>query len=100
MAFPCRALVVLLLISAVHAQDGGAKANTTVGWQPWLVGLTAVTVFLFIVFAALIINRVLCTKKEEPDRFGTNLNPDERVAASNAYSNLAVNIDSDKMTSL
>lgn len=31
--------------------------------QPWLVGLTAVVVFLFIVFLLMIINRVLCYKK-------------------------------------
>lgn len=30
---------------------------TSKQWQPWLVGLTAVIVFLFIVFLGLLLNR-------------------------------------------
>lgn len=31
--------------------------------KPWLVGLTAVVVFLFIVFILLLVNRLWCSKE-------------------------------------
>uniref|UniRef100_V9LDB0 Transmembrane protein C19orf77-like protein n=1 Tax=Callorhinchus milii TaxID=7868 RepID=V9LDB0_CALMI len=65
MAFTSPALLLLLLLGAAHAQSGGAKADTVAVWQPWLVGLTAVIVFIFIVFSMLILNRLLCKKKGE-----------------------------------
>ncbi|KAG7515034.1 hypothetical protein JOB18_048158 [Solea senegalensis] len=43
----------------------GARSNVkAASWTPWLVGLTAVVVFLFIVFTILIVRRLL--KKKRP----------------------------------
>ncbi|XP_040393954.1 small integral membrane protein 24 [Cygnus olor] len=63
-------------------------------WQPWLVGLTAVVVFLFIVFVALLANRFWQLRMrrkrgapEEPQAIG-------RLEKA-AYSNAAADRDSD-----
>ncbi|XP_059848374.1 small integral membrane protein 24-like [Hypanus sabinus] len=64
MAFASRILIVLLLTSAVSAQNA-TDGNSAVTWQPWLTGFTAVTVFLFIVFASLIIKRTFCARENE-----------------------------------
>ncbi|XP_078054903.1 small integral membrane protein 24 [Mustelus asterias] len=96
MAFPCRVLVALLLISAVHAQS--AKANSSRAWQPWLTGLTAVTGFLFVVFILLIMNRIFCKRNKESDEQDIILST-ETSAEANAHSNLET-IEEDKRTSL
>ncbi|XP_064353710.1 small integral membrane protein 24 isoform X2 [Dromaius novaehollandiae] len=49
-------LSLLLLVLAATAQ--GQEVTSSNGLQPWLVGLTAVVVFLFIVFLILIANRL------------------------------------------
>ncbi|XP_062888308.1 small integral membrane protein 24 [Mobula hypostoma] len=67
MAFASRILIVLLLTSAVSAQSGG---SSVVAWQPWMTGFSAVTVFLFVIFASLIIKRAFCAKENE--EHGTN----------------------------
>ncbi|KAM4658583.1 small integral membrane protein 24 [Amazona ochrocephala] len=46
-------LVLLALAATTRGQDG-----TVQELQPWLIGLTAVVVFLFIVFILLLINRL------------------------------------------
>lgn len=63
-------------------------------WQPWLVGLTAVVVFLFIVFLVLLANRFWQLRMrrkrgvpEEPQAIG-------RLEKA-AYSNAAADRDSD-----
>ncbi|XP_029770006.1 uncharacterized protein LOC112119651 isoform X2 [Terrapene carolina triunguis] len=70
---PLRAVLFSLLFIASSLAQDGAVQGTTEGsrtLQPWLVGLTAVVVFLFIVVVLMIINRVWCYKKrrneEEP----------------------------------
>ncbi|KAM6369209.1 small integral membrane protein 24 [Pluvialis apricaria] len=51
---PLSLLVLLVLAATAQGQAGtGAKQL-----QPWLVGLTAVVVFLFIVFVLLLVNRL------------------------------------------
>ncbi|XP_028909018.1 small integral membrane protein 24 [Ornithorhynchus anatinus] len=59
----------VLLLSTASAQ----KENGTVRrLQPWLMGLTAVVGFLFIVFILMIINRIWCHKNrsdDEPEAF-------------------------------
>ncbi|EMP26115.1 Transmembrane protein C19orf77 like protein [Chelonia mydas] len=76
------AIVGHLIKDLVH-DFAGAVQGTTEGsrtLQPWLVGLTAVVVFLFIVVMLMIINRVWCYKKrrneeeplEEPAQSSTN----------------------------
>uniref|UniRef100_A0A8C4Y635 Uncharacterized protein n=1 Tax=Gopherus evgoodei TaxID=1825980 RepID=A0A8C4Y635_9SAUR len=62
---PLHALLFsLLFIAASQAQDAGSRTL-----QPWLVGLTAVVVFLCIVVVLMIINRVWCSKKHRWDPF-------------------------------
>ncbi|XP_069734380.1 small integral membrane protein 24 [Phaenicophaeus curvirostris] len=51
---PCSLLVLLLLTAAVQGQTGTGHKEL----QPWLVGLTVVVVFLFIVFVLLLANRL------------------------------------------
>uniref|UniRef100_A0A8C3SQ49 Uncharacterized protein n=1 Tax=Chelydra serpentina TaxID=8475 RepID=A0A8C3SQ49_CHESE len=46
------------LLSALFCSPLGSRML-----QPWLVGLTAVVVFLFVVVVLMIINRVWCYKK-------------------------------------
>nr|XP_005999544.1 PREDICTED: small integral membrane protein 24 [Latimeria chalumnae] len=59
-------LVLLLAVSIVDAQKGGKVAETGgKRLQPWLVGLIAVVVFLFIVFVLMIISKVWCHKDRE-----------------------------------
>ncbi|KAF3691375.1 Small integral membrane protein 24 Precursor [Channa argus] len=69
-------LVLCLLLFAtscsankgVHTGLKAAAGSQSVTLQPWLVGLTAVVVFLFIVFIALIIRRLV--KKKGKDKEG------------------------------
>ncbi|XP_069779086.1 small integral membrane protein 24 [Narcine bancroftii] len=98
MTWACRTLVALLSISAVRAQDGGAKASSSLYWQPWMTAFAAVTVFLFIVFAGLIMNRVLCAKGRGNDESSTKLNIEERTSASGDLCNPTM--DNDKITNL
>nr|XP_033809464.1 small integral membrane protein 24 [Geotrypetes seraphini] len=61
-------LGLLLLVLSSEAQPGGAKATTgTKTLQPWLVGLTAVVVFLFIVFTLMLANRLWCKKEKRQE---------------------------------
>ncbi|KAM4883796.1 small integral membrane protein 24 [Sylvia borin] len=63
---PLSLLVLLILAATVQGQAGtGPKVL-----QPWLIGLTAVVVFLFIVFVMLLINRFwnLRRHRKENDR--------------------------------
>ncbi|XP_078280286.1 uncharacterized protein LOC144607371 [Rhinoraja longicauda] len=78
MGLPWQPLIVLLLISTANAQSRSAKADTLLVWQPWLTGFTAVIVFLFIVFVAMIIKKVLHGKKKETDDSCLGLNTEER----------------------
>ncbi|XP_042651013.1 small integral membrane protein 24 isoform X3 [Tyto alba] len=51
---PLSLLVLLVLAATARGQAGiGSKQL-----QPWLIGLTAVVIFLFIVFVLLLINRL------------------------------------------
>ncbi|KAF4798485.1 small integral membrane protein 24 [Turdus rufiventris] len=51
---PLSVLVLLVLAATTQGQtDTGPKVL-----QPWLIGLTAVVVFLFIVFVVLLVNRL------------------------------------------
>ncbi|XP_075391667.1 small integral membrane protein 24 [Tenrec ecaudatus] len=53
--------LVLLLLPAEAQQAAEYRL------QPWLVGLTAVVVFLFIVFVLMIANRLWCSKPRWED---------------------------------
>ncbi|XP_051894262.1 small integral membrane protein 24 [Pristis pectinata] len=72
------AIVGHLIKDLLHDFAGAATANTSVVWQPWMTGFTAVTVFLFIVFAVMIIKRTLCSKNKETEQSSTNLINNER----------------------
>ncbi|XP_040895420.1 small integral membrane protein 24 [Toxotes jaculatrix] len=66
-------LVLCVLLSAISCSaDKGvqtgmraAAGSKSVTLQPWLVGLTAVVGFLFIVFTILIIHRLLKRNRED-----------------------------------
>ncbi|XP_019369247.1 PREDICTED: small integral membrane protein 24 isoform X2 [Gavialis gangeticus] len=85
------ALLLLLLAASSQAQDGAMKGTTSGSHelQPWLVGLTAVVVFLFIVFLLMIINRVLCYKKHRDEEDTQGHQADARLTA-NGYENEAL----------
>ncbi|XP_006027246.1 small integral membrane protein 24 [Alligator sinensis] len=85
------ALLLLLLVSSSQAQDGAVKsiASRSRQLQPWLVGLTAVVVFLFIVFLLMIINRVLCYKKHRDEEDTQGQQTDTRITP-NVYENQAL----------
>ncbi|XP_075632752.1 small integral membrane protein 24 isoform X2 [Balearica regulorum gibbericeps] len=51
---PLSLLVLLVLTASARGQAGTGPKQL----QPWLVGLTAVVVFLFIVFVLLLVNRL------------------------------------------
>uniref|UniRef100_A0AAY4AY12 Uncharacterized protein n=1 Tax=Denticeps clupeoides TaxID=299321 RepID=A0AAY4AY12_9TELE len=61
--------LMVSLLSPLISPDGGrittAKGGTL---QPWLVGLAAVTGFLFIVFVLLIVKRVFFKKENARSR--------------------------------
>ncbi|XP_023572630.1 small integral membrane protein 24 [Octodon degus] len=52
----------LLALATLFLPSVQAQQATERRWKPWLVGLTAVVVFLFIVFVLLLANRVWCSK--------------------------------------
>ncbi|XP_053177755.1 small integral membrane protein 24 [Scomber japonicus] len=70
--------VICVLLSAIScsAHEGvrtGIQVpagSQTVTLQPWLVGLTAVVGFLFIVFTILILRRLLTKDKKDDEEFG------------------------------
>ncbi|XP_053317760.1 small integral membrane protein 24 [Spea bombifrons] len=84
-------LVVLMLVISTMAQGDAANRASSGGGprylQPWLLGLTAVVVFLFIVFVLMIVNRLWC--KKEKDGYGRENKKRER-AEMNAYENEAL----------
>ncbi|KAM6231595.1 small integral membrane protein 24 isoform 2-T2 [Spheniscus humboldti] len=51
---PLSLLVLLVLATTAQGQAGTGPKEL----QPWLIGLTAVVVFLFIVFVLLLVNRL------------------------------------------
>ncbi|XP_054661626.1 small integral membrane protein 24 [Grus americana] len=51
---PLSLLVLLVLTASARGQAGTGPKQL----QPWLIGLTAVVVFLFIVFVLLLVNRL------------------------------------------
>ncbi|XP_075709187.1 small integral membrane protein 24 [Rhinoderma darwinii] len=75
---------------AEFASVGGvqqeSRSSSSGGLQPWLLGLTAMVVFLFIVFILLIVNRVWCKHKNDIDEED---NKRERFNV-NAYENDAL----------
>ncbi|KAM9174385.1 small integral membrane protein 24 [Mergus octosetaceus] len=84
----------LLLLLALAATARGQEIVVSKQWQPWLIGLTAVVIFLFIVFVALLANRFWQLRMrrkhgdpEEPQAIG-------RLEKA-AYSNTAADRDSE-----
>uniref|UniRef100_A0A8C3CNA0 Uncharacterized protein n=1 Tax=Cairina moschata TaxID=8855 RepID=A0A8C3CNA0_CAIMO len=63
--------VALVLLSPI-------KAAPWPRWQPWLVGLTAVVVFLFIIFVALLANRFWLEKAAYSNAAADRDSEDER----------------------
>ncbi|KAE8631593.1 hypothetical protein XENTR_v10001245 [Xenopus tropicalis] len=88
--------VVIGLILAFSAMAQGAERASSGGnsyaLQPWLLGLTAVVVFLFIVFILLIVNRLWCKKEKHESN---EENPKEERVEINAYENKGLEKDDD-----
>ncbi|XP_005359038.1 small integral membrane protein 24 [Microtus ochrogaster] len=57
----------LLLLTALLLAPAEAQQATERRLKPWLVGLTAVVGFLFIVFVLMLVNRVWCSKPRPDD---------------------------------
>ncbi|XP_032638999.1 small integral membrane protein 24 isoform X1 [Chelonoidis abingdonii] len=96
---PLRALLFSLLFIAVSQAQDGAVQGTTAGsrmLQPWLVGLTAVVVFLFIVVVLMIINRVWRSKKRRNEENSLGEPAQSSRTVSNTYNNLALEEDGEK----
>ncbi|CAM4698777.1 unnamed protein product [Lepidochelys olivacea] len=95
---PLRAVLFsLFFIASSQAQDGTVQ-GTTAGsrmLQPWLVGLTAVVVFLFIVAMLMIINRVWCYKKRRNEEEPLE-EPAQSRTVSNPYDNLVLEEDNEE----
>ncbi|KAK2815980.1 hypothetical protein Q5P01_026447 [Channa striata] len=70
------ALFLLISATSCSANKGGqtgvnvAAGSQSVTLQPWLVGLTAVVVFLAIVFVALIIRRLVKKNRKDGQEWG------------------------------
>ncbi|XP_044054957.1 small integral membrane protein 24 [Siniperca chuatsi] len=69
-------LCVLLSATSCSANKGVqtgirlATGSQSVSLQPWLLGLTAVVGFLFIVFTILIVRRLLRKNREDEEEWG------------------------------
>ncbi|EHB14642.1 Transmembrane protein HSPC323 [Heterocephalus glaber] len=61
------ALGMLLVLATLLLPSVQAQQATERHLKPWLVGLTAVVVFLFIVFVLLLANRIWCSKARAED---------------------------------
>ncbi|XP_026098668.1 small integral membrane protein 24 [Carassius auratus] len=84
---------IILFASICQAQAGGQRASsdtTKVTLQPWLVGLTAVVVFLFIVFVLLITQRLFFKKDKD------ELEEKDEMAAF--YDNKAADLEANEET--
>ncbi|XP_017573688.1 small integral membrane protein 24 isoform X2 [Pygocentrus nattereri] len=75
---------LLLSVSICQARTGGLRTATQekVTLQPWLVGLSAVVGFLFIVFFILILKRIFFKKDK-----------DERETDFEGYENKALDLE-------
>ncbi|XP_077187905.1 small integral membrane protein 24 [Paroedura picta] len=80
-------LLGLFLHPCAHAQDTTGTTADSSTLEPWLVGLTAVTCFLFIVFAGTLVNRLFCSNKKDTEE---TENDAELRAAPNVYDNIAM----------
>ncbi|XP_075046143.1 small integral membrane protein 24 isoform X2 [Mixophyes fleayi] len=76
-------ILSLLLVISTNAQQDVLKASPNASariLQPWLIGLTAVVVFLFIVFVLMIVNRVWFKKdKVNMNSYENNALDEEEV---------------------
>ncbi|XP_061894739.1 small integral membrane protein 24 isoform X2 [Entelurus aequoreus] len=57
--------------TGLQRQCAGARAargSVSVTLQPWLTGLTAVVVFLFLVFVIVVVRRLLQKNRREEDK--------------------------------
>ncbi|XP_073468392.1 small integral membrane protein 24 [Aquarana catesbeiana] len=74
---------LLLAVCTTAQKDGSRASSSSKVFQPWLLGLTATVVFLFIVFSLMIINRLFCKKKK--DEFEEEI---KERATKNVYDNI------------
>ncbi|XP_060089419.1 small integral membrane protein 24 [Heteronotia binoei] len=74
----------------VHRGDTGTVAGSK-SLQPWLVGLTAVMCFLFVIFVATLINRFFCSKMKSAEE--TPKRDAELRAEHNVYDNIVMEME-------
>lgn len=93
--FHLKNIAAFIILSACiyQAQAGGQRATSDTGkvtLQPWLVGLAAVVGFLFIVFVALMIQR-LFFKKDKREI-------EEKAEKHGFYENIAADLEASEET--
>ncbi|XP_077391302.1 small integral membrane protein 24 [Festucalex cinctus] len=97
MFWPCFVILCALQSAAQASTHKGARtsASQSVTLQPWLTGLTAVVVFLFVVFVILILSRLFGKDREQEDE-------EEEQEDMFVYNNKVVELRDDevKQTSL
>ncbi|NP_001116743.1 small integral membrane protein 24 precursor [Danio rerio] len=91
--FHLKNIAAFIILSACiyQAQAGGQRATSDTGkvtLQPWLVGLAAVVGFLFIVFVALIIQRLFFKKDKSA----------EKAEKHGFYENIAADLEASEET--
>ncbi|OCU00409.1 small integral membrane protein 24 [Xenopus laevis] len=84
--------IILVFSAMAQGADKASSGGKSYTLQPWLLGLTAVVVFLFIVFILLIVNRMWCKKEKQRSN---EENPKEERVEINAYENKAMEKDDD-----
>ncbi|XP_058019347.1 small integral membrane protein 24 [Ahaetulla prasina] len=93
-------LVVFVgVVFAPCSHGQGLVKETTDGstaLQPWLVGLTAVTVFLFVMFMANLINRIFFFQKKDDKNEMENIES-KGSAEENVYENKAMDPDEENL---
>ncbi|XP_074664984.1 small integral membrane protein 24 [Strix aluco] len=88
---PLSLLVLLVLVATAQGQAGTGPKEL----QPWLVGLTAVVIFLFIVFVLLLVNR-LWQMRMRRKQSGPQDTPGTDRLEHGGHANAAAEKDSDE----
>ncbi|XP_072213460.1 small integral membrane protein 24 [Excalfactoria chinensis] len=87
-------LRALLLLAALSATAQGQTVGSQ-QLQPWLIALTAVVVFLFVVFVLLLVGRLLRLRTRREHEDGSERRSTHSMERAAAYSNAAAEKDSD-----
>ncbi|KAL4634851.1 PDZK1-interacting protein 1-like isoform X2 [Arapaima gigas] len=75
-------LLVFLTLGAVAAQQGDTKRAL----EPWMTGIIAVAVFLFLVFVAFLVNKAWCHNSSNEPKEESGRGHEFIVTKENTYS--------------